>query len=124
MASELRVHFAVPADSRWCTPGLPHSEGRESGGTSLPGSGPPLTMFSVDLGAHSWALHRCARPRNWVTGPFTLKYIWMQSSLTSRCPICVSTEPRGRLGDRAALGPPTRGPPLPDSSVNQEIGVP
>lgn len=70
-------------------------------------------MFFVDLGAHSWALHRCARPRNWVTGPFTLKYIWIQSSLTSRCPICVSTEPRGRLGDQQPLDHPPGAPCFP-----------
>ena len=92
MVDELRVPFAVSGPP----PRLHHLKGRESGGPSARGSGLPLTRFSVDLGAHSWALHRCARPRNWVTGPFTLKYIWMQSSLTSRCPICVRTEtPRG-----------------------------
>ena len=30
----------------------------------------------------------------------------------------------GEAGRSAALGPPTRGPLLPDSGVNQEIGVP
>lgn len=65
---------------------------------------PCLTRFSVDLGAHSWALHRCARPRNWVTGPFTLKYIWMQSSLTSGCPICKRTPSQERSPQMAVEG--------------------
>lgn len=59
----------------------------------------------MDLGAHSWALHRCARPRNWVTGRFTLKYIWRQSSLTSGCPICKGHPGPGRGGLCRALPP-------------------
>lgn len=58
--------------------------------------GASLTRFSDDLGAQSWARHRCALPRNWVTGPFTLKYIWMQSSLISGCPICRTGVPPPR----------------------------